>query len=84
MALDAAVDNAKDAIQVLGGIGFTWEHDAHLYLRRALALGSCSAAAALAGARGQTRARWPARRRRPRGKAKIEMLSREKATLGAR
>jgi alkylation response protein AidB-like acyl-CoA dehydrogenase len=38
VALDAAVDNAKDAIQVLGGIGFTWEHDAHLYLRRALAL----------------------------------------------
>lgn len=38
VALDAAVDNAKDCIQVLGGIGFTWEHDAHLYLRRALAL----------------------------------------------
>jgi 3-oxochol-4-en-24-oyl-CoA dehydrogenase len=37
-ALDAAVDNAKDCIQVLGGIGFTWEHDAHLYLRRALAV----------------------------------------------
>ncbi len=37
IALDAAVDNAKDCIQVLGGIGFTWEHDAHLYLRRALA-----------------------------------------------
>ncbi|SNR57275.1 Acyl-CoA dehydrogenase [Haloechinothrix alba] len=37
-APDAAVDNAKDCIQVLGGIGFTWEHDAHLYLRRALAL----------------------------------------------
>ncbi|MGH2602383.1 MAG: acyl-CoA dehydrogenase family protein, partial [Dehalococcoidia bacterium] len=37
-ALDAAVDNAKDCIQVLGGIGFTWEHDAHLYLRRAVAL----------------------------------------------
>ncbi|GAA5145041.1 acyl-CoA dehydrogenase [Pseudonocardia eucalypti] len=36
-ALDAAVQTAKDAIQVLGGIGFTWEHDAHLYLRRALA-----------------------------------------------
>jgi alkylation response protein AidB-like acyl-CoA dehydrogenase len=33
-----AVANAKDCIQVLGGIGFTWEHDAHLYLRRALAL----------------------------------------------
>jgi alkylation response protein AidB-like acyl-CoA dehydrogenase len=37
-ALDDAVQNAKDCIQVLGGIGFTWEHDAHLYLRRALAL----------------------------------------------
>jgi alkylation response protein AidB-like acyl-CoA dehydrogenase len=37
-ALDDAVENAKDCIQVLGGIGFTWEHDAHLYLRRALAL----------------------------------------------
>ncbi|HST83781.1 MAG TPA: acyl-CoA dehydrogenase [Kineosporiaceae bacterium] len=36
-ALDAAVENAKACIQVLGGIGFTWEHDAHLYLRRALA-----------------------------------------------
>ncbi|CCW14039.1 acyl-CoA dehydrogenase family protein [Rhodococcus aetherivorans] len=36
VALDAAVQNAKDAIQVLGGIGFTWEHDAHLYLRRAV------------------------------------------------
>ena len=38
LALDAAVENAKDCIQVLGGIGFTWEHDAHLYLRRAVAL----------------------------------------------
>jgi 3-oxochol-4-en-24-oyl-CoA dehydrogenase len=38
ICLDAAVDNAKDCIQVLGAIGFTWEHDAHLYLRRALAL----------------------------------------------
>ncbi|WP_033295717.1 acyl-CoA dehydrogenase family protein [Amycolatopsis jejuensis] len=38
VALDAAVENAKDCIQVLGGIGFTWEHDAHLYLRRALVL----------------------------------------------
>ncbi len=33
--IDAAVANAKDCIQVLGGIGITWEHDAHLYLRRA-------------------------------------------------
>jgi len=29
---------AKDCIQVLGGIGFTWEHDAHMYLRRAVAV----------------------------------------------
>jgi alkylation response protein AidB-like acyl-CoA dehydrogenase len=36
--LEAAVEAGKDCIQVLGGIGFTWEHDAHLYLRRALAL----------------------------------------------
>jgi 3-oxochol-4-en-24-oyl-CoA dehydrogenase len=33
--LDAAKANAKDCIQVLGGIGITWEHEAHLYLRRA-------------------------------------------------
>ncbi|WP_326569785.1 acyl-CoA dehydrogenase [Amycolatopsis rhabdoformis] len=38
VALDAAVDNAKDCVQVLGGLGFTWDHPAHLYLRRALAL----------------------------------------------
>lgn len=37
VALDAAVQTAKDAIQVLGGIGFTWEHNAHFYLRRAVA-----------------------------------------------
>lgn len=36
VALDAALTCAKDCVQVLGGIGFTWEHDAHLYLRRAL------------------------------------------------
>uniref|UniRef100_A0AAU2VAH7 Acyl-CoA dehydrogenase family protein n=1 Tax=Streptomyces sp. NBC_00003 TaxID=2903608 RepID=A0AAU2VAH7_9ACTN len=35
-AVDAAHACAKDCIQILGGIGFTWEHDAHLYLRRAL------------------------------------------------
>ena len=34
-ALDAAVSCAKDCIQILGGTGFTWEHDAHLHLRRA-------------------------------------------------
>lgn len=34
-ALDAAFSCTKDCIQILGGIGFTWEHDAHLHLRRA-------------------------------------------------
>ncbi len=38
LVFDLAVETAKDCIQVLGGIGFTWEHDAHLYLRRALTL----------------------------------------------
>ena len=40
LALDAAFENAKDCIQVLGGIGFTWEHDAHVYLKRAMTLRS--------------------------------------------
>ncbi|GAC1311665.1 MAG: acyl-CoA dehydrogenase [Acidimicrobiales bacterium] len=35
VAPDAYFRVAKDCIQVLGGIGFTWEHDAHRYLRRA-------------------------------------------------
>ena len=38
VCFDGAVEVAKSCIQVLGGIGFTFEHDAHLYLRRALAL----------------------------------------------
>jgi 3-oxochol-4-en-24-oyl-CoA dehydrogenase len=38
LASPAAVGNANLNIQVHGGIGFTWEHDAHLYLRRATAI----------------------------------------------
>jgi 3-oxochol-4-en-24-oyl-CoA dehydrogenase len=38
LAVPAAVSNANLNIQVHGGIGFTWEHDAHLYLRRATAI----------------------------------------------
>ncbi|HEY5017426.1 MAG TPA: acyl-CoA dehydrogenase [Streptosporangiaceae bacterium] len=38
LAIPAAADNASLNIQVHGGIGFTWEHDAHLYLRRAAAV----------------------------------------------
>lgn len=33
---DAAVAVCTDAVQAHGGIGFTWEHDAHLWLKRAL------------------------------------------------
>jgi 3-oxochol-4-en-24-oyl-CoA dehydrogenase len=38
LAVPAGVQNAQLNIQVHGGIGFTWEHDAHLYLRRAAAI----------------------------------------------
>ena len=38
LALDGYVEAAKGAIQVLGGMGFTWEHDAHVHLRRATTL----------------------------------------------
>ncbi len=37
-AMHSQVFNAENNIQLHGGIGFTWEHDAHLYLRRALTL----------------------------------------------
>jgi alkylation response protein AidB-like acyl-CoA dehydrogenase len=38
VAVDAAVSCAHECIQVLGGIGYTWEHPAHLYYRRAMSL----------------------------------------------
>ena len=34
---DAYARVAGEALQIHGGIGFTWEHDVHLYLRRAKA-----------------------------------------------
>lgn len=37
-ALPAYVMCAEKNIQLHGGIGFTWEHDAHVYLKRAMAL----------------------------------------------
>jgi len=37
LTLDAAAHCAKQCVQVLGGIGFTWDHDAHFYLKRAMA-----------------------------------------------
>ena len=38
VALPAYLFCARLTIQVHGGIGFTWEHDAHLFLRRAMSL----------------------------------------------
>ena len=48
---DAFFDCAANAIQLHGGIGFTWEHDAHLYFKRA------RAAATLLGSPGWHRER---------------------------
>lgn len=38
LAAEAAVSNGKANIQVHGGMGYTWEVDAHLYLKRAVLL----------------------------------------------
>ncbi|MEU1450854.1 acyl-CoA dehydrogenase family protein [Streptomyces avermitilis] len=35
LADEAAVRGARDCLQVHGGMGFTWESDVHLYLKRA-------------------------------------------------
>lgn len=35
LADEAAVGNARDCLQVHGGMGFTWEADVHLHLKRA-------------------------------------------------
>ncbi len=51
LAAETGFQAAKDCIQVLGGIGYTWEHDAHLYLKRATALRSLLPGAAAARAR---------------------------------
>jgi Acyl-CoA dehydrogenase, C-terminal domain len=44
LALTNYGEAAQKSIQIFGGIGFTWEHDAHLYLRRAAALSAVVAA----------------------------------------
>jgi alkylation response protein AidB-like acyl-CoA dehydrogenase len=36
-ASDMCTAACSEAIQVHGGVGFTWEHDSHLFYRRALA-----------------------------------------------
>ena len=51
----ACLDNARSLIQVLGAMGYTWEHEAHLYLKRAhgssVAFGGAIAAADRVGQR---------------------------------
>ena len=42
----AAQHCTQDCIQVHGGIGFTWEHDAGVYYRRAILLAACFGRAA--------------------------------------
>jgi 3-oxochol-4-en-24-oyl-CoA dehydrogenase len=49
-ALPAFLRNAQVNIQIHGGIGFTWEHDGHLFLRRAASLASLADLDAAAGA----------------------------------
>jgi 3-oxochol-4-en-24-oyl-CoA dehydrogenase len=38
VAAPAAVDLGLETVTLLGGIGYTWEHDVHLYWRRAISL----------------------------------------------
>ncbi|MEU9802176.1 acyl-CoA dehydrogenase family protein [Streptomyces sp. NPDC051000] len=79
-ALDAGHSCAKDCIQVLGGIGFTWEHDAHIHLRRAIVARQLLGAGdghrlravrlAAGGARRELRLELPARAEDHRAKAR--------------
>jgi alkylation response protein AidB-like acyl-CoA dehydrogenase len=38
LANSASSDNGRDCVQVHGGMGYTWEVDAHLYVKRAWVL----------------------------------------------
>ncbi|MFF6904932.1 acyl-CoA dehydrogenase [Streptomyces sp. NPDC012389] len=84
-APEAAYSCAKDAIQILGGIGFTWEHDAHLSLRRAVLarqlLGAAdthrlrAARLAEAGARRELALELPAEAARHRAEARPHLAA---------
>jgi alkylation response protein AidB-like acyl-CoA dehydrogenase len=50
-AVPAFLRVARTMVQVHGGIGYTWEHDAHLYLRRAASLASFTDAPVVGPAR---------------------------------
>ena len=53
---EAFFECAAESIQIHGGIGFTWEHEAHLYFKRA------QSSRTLLGAPAQHRARFAAER----------------------
>jgi alkylation response protein AidB-like acyl-CoA dehydrogenase len=38
LANEAYIRASQELIQILGGVGFTWEHEAHLHLRRAMSV----------------------------------------------
>ena len=69
-ALPAYRRCAEKNIQLLGGIGFTWEHDAHLHLRRAWAL------ATLFDHDAASRRHGTRRERRDVGRAAIDLPAR--------
>lgn len=48
MALGTAVDALTEAVSLHGGIAFTWEHDLHLYLRRAISVAAAAGPAVVA------------------------------------
>ncbi len=85
VAIDAAVTCAHECIQVLGGIGYTWEHDAHLYYRRALSLRALlgdaadwatgAARLALAGARRPVSVDLPAEAEPVRASVRAELTA---------
>ncbi|MCC5952074.1 MAG: acyl-CoA/acyl-ACP dehydrogenase [Acidimicrobiia bacterium] len=45
VAVEAALRNSEANIQIHGGMGYTWEVDAHLFLKRALVLDATSGSA---------------------------------------
>ena len=65
VAPDLGVQAAQTCIQVLGGIGYTWEHDAHLYLRRAIVARQLARRHRRAGGCGWPTSRCPGVRRVP-------------------
>ncbi|KRF17253.1 acyl-CoA dehydrogenase [Nocardioides sp. Soil797] len=90
IAFDGAVRVAQDCIQVLGGIGFTFEHDAHFQLRRAASLrallgdsdafATSLAAAAADGVRRSVRVDFAGEDAAVRGRVRPQVL--ELAELG--